>query len=184
MPCQRLCSCRAGVHRPRLTSLSQTHPPYPSARHVIGDHDRGSPRFSRLSERRRVRGRGGAASGSSGSGSSGGCPRGCPSAAGCFGWRCAAGCCGWRLARRGGHRLSGSKTLPLLSASAAAEGAVALAAAALAAVAAALAAALAPLTLALAAGFLYHCAWLRFSPWLRLHLCLCCRLRRVWRRRR
>ena len=28
IPRQRLGSCSAGVHRPRLTSLSQTHPPY------------------------------------------------------------------------------------------------------------------------------------------------------------
>ena len=60
--------------------------------------------LSRLSERRRVRRRGVA-----GSGSAGGCPRGCPPAAGCFGWRCAAGCCGWSLARIGGHRRSGSE---------------------------------------------------------------------------
>ena len=46
----------------------------------IGDHARGRPFLSRLSERRRVRRRGGA-----GSGSAGGCPRGCPPAAGCVG---------------------------------------------------------------------------------------------------
>ena len=72
----------------------------------IGDHARGRPFLSRLSERRRVRRHGVA-----GSGSAGGCPRGGPPAAACFGWRCAAGCCGWGLARRGGHRRSGSKCL-------------------------------------------------------------------------
>ena len=85
-------------------------PSPPSARSSggsrIGDHARGRPFLSRLSERRRVRRHGVA-----GSGSAGGCPRGGPPAAACFGWRCAAGCCGWSLARRGGHRRSGSKCL-------------------------------------------------------------------------